>query len=698
MGTTESIFADSDEHEDGNPSTIPPHSFHPTGERQFSGADGPIELPPHTHDRARRPMGHSRHGMSERPRPKHSPAPREKYFQLNGLIVGSSRTGKHILLQRLAGKEPQFSHHHPAASARRRRDDGESVSNDSNKQTVTTPYQAPSNLPTLDNAIELRVQASTKAVKRTRHDFYILLVDPRHDRTKVQKFLTKTLHTALRAQGYYVEEAVAATSSTAPVSADTAATLTPFCLCLLRNFCDLWPMNDSEAAADMISDSELTSWTLQVMETYAMDESLVLLQCTNVSMLNCYGLNVLHHFVYQAYIRRKQYDLQTQLHSVDNAMTLSRRCSPTVVSYPQYLGELEKLLQQTSIGGVAGNSVASLSDGRGAQRGAIDDDETATTATSSGAALSRRRIIASPLADDVPAKRPLGRASLGDSSSQSTLPSVQPSHENSRDVLEAFLESDSSNDDDDDEFNGSRQYEAAPVSGTKGPPLASVVTSTSSIPISNQTESMRNGQSRAKPISLRRVDSESHDSGDEFYMDDRPTDSTNGHDKNLATETDIHTMDPDGLDVVQDQDGNVNNPSSLKASMAPTLVETELAESNHETTLNDNGALERNERSDEREPLGLPRGTDETDVADSAESKQIEKDAAACVEQPESKNSFPSTAVAANELSDAARAAIATAQLDFTRMLEETERQLKKSKKKGKGDKKARKKVDTPTS
>jgi hypothetical protein len=683
MGTTESVFADSEEHDNGNPSTIPSHSFHPTGQSQVSGAVGPIEPSPPPHDRARPPIDYSRQGMAEPSRPKHSPAPRQKYFQLNGLIVGSSRTGKHTLLQRLAGKEPHFS----SASTRRRRDDGESVSNDSNKQAVTTPYQAPSNLPTLDNAIELRVQASTKAIKRTRHDFYVLLVDPRHDRSKVQKFLTKTLHTALRAQGY--EKVAAASSSTTPLSTDAT---TPFCLCLLCNFCDLWPAHDSEAAAaDMISDSELTSWTLQVMESYAMDESLLLLQCANVSMLNCYGLNVLHHFVYQAYIRRKQYDLQAQLRNVGEAMTLSRRCAPTVVSYPQYLGDLEKLLEQTSASGVAGNT---SSNGREA-RGTICDDETATTATSSGVALPRRRIIASPLADGELTKRPLARVSLGDSSSQSTLPSVQPSHEKSRDVLEAFLESDSSDDDDDvDELEGSRTNEAAAVSGTKGPPLASVVMNASSIPISNRAGSMPNGQIRAKPISLRRFDSESHDSGDEFYLDDRPADQMNGHDNILVKESDTRNMDPSDLKVVQDQDCNVKNPSSITASIA----EDESAELHNETTLNDNNALERNERSNGQEAHGLSREFDETVDADSAESRNVAKDAAACVEQPESKTSPPSTAVTAEALSDAARAAIATAQLDFARMLEETERQLKKSKKKGKGDKKARKKLDAPTS
>ena len=345
------------------------------------------------------------------------------------MVLGMSATGKHTLMQRLEGKEPDFTtretrrrkHHHRTGSVNTN-ESPSSVASGGEPRVATAPYQAPPNMPTWDNdRIQLRVQTGRKVIsKHHAVDFYVLLVDPRQDRKKVEKYLTKTLSTALRAQGYGGTK-----------DASTTAQQHPFCLCLLRNFRDLLPEDDDDddnGVANTISESDLTSWTLQILQDQAPDLADPVLQCCNTSLLNCYGLGLLHNFIYQAYVQRKRLDLEQRLRQIQQAQSRAQSAA-AAVSYAEYCAQVEQLVV-----------------------GRNDDETTATTATSSGGGVAQQRpgkmVPSVQQPHSVAAAASRGRAESGESSS--TLPSsAQPSLVNAKDALEAFLESDSDDSGDD---------------------------------------------------------------------------------------------------------------------------------------------------------------------------------------------------------------------------------------------------------
>jgi len=353
-------------------------------------------------------------------------------LELSGMVLGMEATGKHTLMQRLEGKEPEFStrgarrgrHHHQRNNSAVSNTTSEtpSAASDSRQQRiVTAPYQTPPNVPKWDDRIQLRVQAGRKVISKHHPvDFYVLLVDPRHDRKKFEKYISKTVTTALRAQGYGKK-----TNST-----DQQQQSHPFCLCLLRNFRDLLPEEENEDdtgnGATIIGESDLTAWTMQILQDCASDLTDPVLQCCNTSLLNCYGLGLLHHFIYQAYVQRKRFDLEQQLRQIQQVQTQVLRGAPAALSYADYCAQVELLAQNN--GAVAAR-----------RRSTTNDDETSTTSATS----SRRKIVGVLPTATSASSAARGRANSGESSS--TLPSsAQPSlvHD-ARDALEAFLESDS---------------------------------------------------------------------------------------------------------------------------------------------------------------------------------------------------------------------------------------------------------------
>jgi hypothetical protein len=353
-------------------------------------------------------------------------------FQLNGMVFGMSKSGKRTLLHRLEGREPDFT-----GNVRGR----ESVENDI-PSVVNTRYQPSSNLPSFNEHLQLLVRASKKANELTinnndEYHFFVLLINPRHDRIKVHKYVSKRLHEILRIQGY--EKITKSTSSS------RHEPIKPFCVSLLRNFCDL--IKHAEEGT-VIQISDLITWTMEVLQEYSPSIE-PLLQCIDTSLLNCYGLSALHHFIYQAYVQQKQYIVQRELYRIDEAITVSRQKAATlIIPYEQYLDNIERLIQgSASSSGIPSSNNSS----------SRNDDETASTATSSGinASSDRRRIIqvpkqqaTTPNRDELSARN---RAMSGGSSS--TLPSMQHSLDNAKDALEAFLESDGNSDDEDIAYN-----------------------------------------------------------------------------------------------------------------------------------------------------------------------------------------------------------------------------------------------------
>jgi hypothetical protein len=357
-------------------------------------------------------------------------------FLLNGMILGMSKSGKRTLLQRLEGKEPDFT-----ITTRPRESENSDMST-----VVNTRYQPPSNLPLFNEHIQLQVTATKRPSDVTNdeneYNFFVLLINPRHDRAKSQKYISKRLNDVLRIQGY---QKISKSSSS---SVSSAEQFKPLCISVLRNFCD--QIHDVDEGA-IVQITDLITWTMEVLQEYSPSIE-PLLQCIDTSLLNCYGLSALHHFIYQSYVQHKQYIVQRELHRIDDAIAMSRQTAAIlIIPYEKYLDNIERLIQggtgsTASSGNPSSNNSASSV---GRYQSSRNDDETATTATSSGinASVGRRKIIQLPTDATNKATSlhgnevPLRNRAMS-SGSSSTLPSMQQSFDNPKDALEAFLESD----------------------------------------------------------------------------------------------------------------------------------------------------------------------------------------------------------------------------------------------------------------
>jgi hypothetical protein len=155
MGTTESIFADGEG-----------HTVNAQQEEQ-----GP---PPR-----RRPSGA---GRTRRASPPPS-SPTRTELRLMGVILGRAKVGKRTLLQRLEGKDP-FA---------------ECGATPRSRSETLVPYRAPG---VAWDRIQLHVQTSRGSLEYADMalDFFVLLIDPRHDGNETERYLTETLHSILRLQ------------------------------------------------------------------------------------------------------------------------------------------------------------------------------------------------------------------------------------------------------------------------------------------------------------------------------------------------------------------------------------------------------------------------------------------------------------------------------------------------------------------
>jgi hypothetical protein len=446
MGTTESILLDTEEAVvDATVEAVntrpSPHLYPQQQQRTAASSSSPPTINRH------RPLSQSSasaRAVGQQPQHQdHSNyVPRRaNQFQLNGIVLGLSNSGKRTLLQRLEGKEPEFKVSTSRTSITTGDVNSMTQEDETETHTIIARYQAPPHLPSFDTNIQLHVHASRKIIDKTiDYDFFVILVNPRYDRIKIRKYLSKRLHDILRIQG----------CDRAKSSSLQHDRRKPLCLMLLRNFQDM--IHNVEDNTTVTSIADMTMWTMEVLQDFSNIETPPLLQCSDTSLLNCYGLSTLHHFIYQAYLQRKRYDLQQELYNVDVAVSQSsQEASTLVVPYDEYVSQVERLLKHSTTSHTSQTPVMSSnsSNSAGRYRTGRNDDETATTATSSGAGDGRRRIVL-PYAQQQNRDEQQSRVRTMSGGSSSTLPSAQQSIDNAKDALEAFLESDDSDEGNED--------------------------------------------------------------------------------------------------------------------------------------------------------------------------------------------------------------------------------------------------------
>jgi hypothetical protein len=184
--------------------------------------------------------------------------------------------------------------------------------------SITAPYQPPV---IAWDTIQLHVSLDQPEQPT---DFVVILVHPRlQKRKRVKKHLRETLQSLLKIHGYRrVSEnpdEEAETDQVDPLFPPPR----PICLCILLNFRDLTEEqqqhNKESSTSSMIDTSDITETTMQVLQDYPVEPEQLVLLCGHVSLLNCYGLQLLHSFIYQAYLQRKRRDAETLLREIQNA-------------------------------------------------------------------------------------------------------------------------------------------------------------------------------------------------------------------------------------------------------------------------------------------------------------------------------------------------------------------------------------------
>jgi hypothetical protein len=283
-----------------------------------------------------------------------------------------AQSGKQTLLQRLEGKDP-FSSDSGVV------DDDYDYDYDcqSQRSEIIVPYLPPPSPDDNDShrvwdRIQLQVNVSRSVPGASRNsdsnsdshshsnskavDFAVVLINPRHNPVRLREYLDETIRALLHLQGHrnveeeQEQEEQEQENGAEEINGDTAAATAqrPVCLCLLLNFRDLESSSSSAggaaaaaaaaAAGQWMQESDVQALTMEVLQDYSssLESSRLVLQCGSTSLFNCYGLNVLHHFIYQCYLQRKRWDLEQFLADVGRAQ-YSTRIAPSV-SYEEFLG------------------------------------------------------------------------------------------------------------------------------------------------------------------------------------------------------------------------------------------------------------------------------------------------------------------------------------------------------------------------
>ncbi|KAL7563079.1 hypothetical protein ACA910_022572 [Epithemia clementina (nom. ined.)] len=372
MGTTESVFIDEDAPGRGEGS-----NHHHSGSYPFdaaAAAASPTTVSAASVHSATTIMNNVNGGLK---RQRLRTGAIRRPLQLQGALVGMQGSGKRTLLQRLDGQDPF--------------DDVAATESKSNTQIVQpspslsqmptanvvhqviVPYQPPAAGKVWDR-VQLRVQASENiplSFNSHQHDdnhhtfldyheqsssaaayrepssesldFLVVLVTPKTKPSRLKKYLKTIIHDFLILQGYAstINLKSDANDKNAAINASASRNIVlhrPICLCLLLNFRDTF--NPSQNEQPYIQETDVTSMTMDILQHFPdLDPSKILLQFGMTSLKNCYGLDVLHHFIYQSYLLRKQWDLEHILEEVKQVQSQTKRL-PARKPYEEFVNRI----------------------------------------------------------------------------------------------------------------------------------------------------------------------------------------------------------------------------------------------------------------------------------------------------------------------------------------------------------------------
>lgn len=200
---------------------------------------------------------------------------------------------------------------------------------DERASRITVPYNAPGK--TWGERVQLVVEIPSNFEQDP--DFCVLLLNPRHDPKSLKPYILKLLSILLERK-------------TRPIS-----------VCILINFRD----QQERSPPPRLSEEDVKTW---IGETGFQNESVAsstmpMIQTGVTSMLDCYGLNVLHHFLYQSYLHRKRFALEEQLKEVLEASEGSASSNHRI-GYDLFLGVLHTPSIQKQSTGTRNSEVVSV--------------------------------------------------------------------------------------------------------------------------------------------------------------------------------------------------------------------------------------------------------------------------------------------------------------------------------------------------
>ncbi len=286
MGATESILYDE---------AVLPTVTHPRPgmveppKRPNPGESGPMRRIPPQHARKRPPQ-------SAKP-----------IKRMEGLVLGGPKTGKRTLLSRLKGVDP-FA---------KDRDELEEAN-----PSITIQYKPPSDSPTWDR-IKLRIRYANdmdddnKPVASNQIDFVVLLISPKNSQEMTQSYLEGVLGMYLDRLGYQNDNDNRESTQN---KIDNAKE--PFCMAVLFNFRDLEDGRNQEKDSTP-SRAYLRRLVETTLRSRNVDESKIVAEFLETSLLNCFGLDGLHRFIYRTYLQRCQTDIEKQLSMVRRQIQLT---------------------------------------------------------------------------------------------------------------------------------------------------------------------------------------------------------------------------------------------------------------------------------------------------------------------------------------------------------------------------------------
>uniref|UniRef100_A0A6U9ZHU8 Uncharacterized protein n=1 Tax=Pseudo-nitzschia australis TaxID=44445 RepID=A0A6U9ZHU8_9STRA len=359
MGATESLFYDETPAETPSLPTRPSRAT--TTEPRPILSSNSINGEPRRLNNGKAAM-RPQHPSRRRPPPQTKPIKR-----MEGLVLGCPKTGKRTLLSRLKGVDPFAISREMKSTNENGRNDTSERDNEACIPSITIPYKPPLECPTWDR-IKLHVRYANSfdsdnekrivrnndttadaATVKANVDFVVVIINPKDSRETTQSYLEGVLKSYLDRSGHVEKESGSDNNNEgkketfAGNAANTSDITEACCIAVLFNFRDLQKGQEKEEG-EGVSTTDLELLVHKSLQSRNVPEGKRVVELFDTSLLNCYGLDGLHRFIYRAYLQRSQKDTERQLcvvrNQIQHTSTNNNEVKSKPMAYDEFLKEI----------------------------------------------------------------------------------------------------------------------------------------------------------------------------------------------------------------------------------------------------------------------------------------------------------------------------------------------------------------------